>query len=388
MKLLITLVAGALLQVSPVFADDCAEQLTVLLEQLSQRHQSAGTRSDAQAALDSVPAVCGEAPDTLAAAARIVAELQEPAVRVMSAAHFERTVAEWTGGPVEGVGLTELLSIDIDEQTGLLTVIAPVPGSPAANAGLRAGDVVAAIDGAETEGLGLTGSMQRLRVPAGERVDLRILRDDRVRDEKLPAVELTALEAVAVEQFAVDRGNVLHAHLRQFVPGAAEELRAAMEAAADFDAMVLDLRDNPGGLVDELQRVAGLFLAPGTSIASIDGPQPATLSVAGDAAPIDTPLYVIIGPGSASAAEALAGALQSHGRARVYGERSFGKGLVHETLPMPDGAVAMFPGGQLETPAGRPILGNGIDPDVRTSNPLTTIGSDLSKSLIRRSAER
>lgn len=380
MKRLVTFFAGMLVPASAAFAaGDCVDVLEAALGELAARHEAAEVRGRAEMAKESVPAVCREAADVLAAAGRLVAQLDDPAVRVMDDAHFERTLAEWTGVPVTGVGLTELLSIDIDEQTGLLTVIAPVPGSPAANAGLRAGDVVVSIDGAATATLGLTRSVQRLRVADGEQVDLRVLRDDGIREVRLQAVELPALDPVVMDAFEVDGRHALHVRLRQFVPGAGETLRAGIEAAAGVDAIVLDLRDNPGGLVDELQRAAGLFLAPGTSIAQVAGPEPAVLSVAGDAAPVDTPLYVIIGPGSASAAEALAGALQAHGRARVYGERSVGKGLVHQTLPVADGVMLMFPGGRLETPAGKPILRDGIDPDVRTANPLAAIGSDLGR---------
>jgi carboxyl-terminal processing protease len=89
---------------------------------------------------------------------------------------------------------------------------------------------------------------------------------------------------------------------------------------------------------------------------------------------------VVIDAGSASAAEALAGALQAHGRARLYGQTTFGKGLVHATLPIADAGIAMFPTGQLRTPDGRLILGSGLQPDVRTVNPLTRAGSDLAKS--------
>jgi carboxyl-terminal processing protease len=154
-----------------------------------------------------------------------------------------------------------------------------------------------------------------------------------------------------------------------------------MKAGRDIDAIVLDLRNNPGGLVTELQATAGLFLAAGTPIATARGAESEFIAVAAGAEPIDTPLAVLVDTGSASAAEALAGALRAHGRARLYGQRTFGKGLVHQTLPVVDAGVLMFPAAELETPDGHPILGAGIDPDVRTPIPLTTAGSDLSKSL-------
>ena len=377
----VAMFAGVFLPASLVLAaNDCVDELAGMLEALAERHHAPTVRGKAQRARDLIPPVCNEGSTLVAAAGRLVAELGDPAVRVLDAEHFQRTLEEWMGNPVVGVGLTEVLSVDIDEQTGQLTVVAPVPASPAASAGLRAGDVVATIDGAPAGALGLTRSMRRLRVGAGERVELGILRQDRLRKLSLEAVELPRLEAFAVEQAQLAGHDVLHVRLRQFVPGTADSLRAAIEAAANVSAIVLDLRDNPGGLVEELRQAAGLFLPPGTSIARITGPDPAFLAVAGDAKPVDTPVYVILGAGSASAAEALAGALQAHGRARIYGEQSFGKGLVHQALPLAGGATVMFPSGQLETPAGRPILGHGVEPDVRTSNPLTIIESVLVES--------
>lgn len=360
-------------------AADCVSGLAALLDGLSTRHRTEEVRFAAGEAHASVAAACAGSPTALDAAERVISELGDPGIRIMDTAHFERTLGEWTGEPLVGVGLAEVLSIDIDEQTTRLTVIAPVPGSPAAAAGLRAGDVVVSIDGAPTDPPGLTGSMKRLRVAVGEAVTLGILRDDELRDVVVRAAELPPLDVVRAKLVRGVEPEILHLHLRQFIPGSTDEIRNAIAAASEIDAIVLDLRGNPGGLVDELQAAAGLFLPPGTPIAAVRGAESALIAVPETGEPIDLPLAVIIDAGSASAAEALAGALQAHGRARLYGQRTFGKGLVHQTLPIADVGVAMFPTGQLETPDGRPILGAGIDPDVRTVNPLTVAGSDLGK---------
>jgi carboxyl-terminal processing protease len=369
-----------------VQATTCTEELGELLGELARAHWSGVVRAAAGDAGKSVETVCNGSPTVLRAAGRLVEGLGDPAVRVLGASHFARTIEEWTGAPLDGVGLSEVLSVDIDEQTGRLTVIAPVPHSPAAAAGLAAGDVLHTIDGEATAALGLTASVERLRIDAGESLRLGVMRDDREREISLTARPLPVLEPVSVERRRLGGLDALHLRLHQFIPGAGLRLREAVESAGDVDIVLLDLRDNPGGLVTELEDVAGVFLEAGTTIAAIKGPDPGAFVVAEGARPIDTPLAVIVGPGSASAAEALAGALQAHGRARLYGQRTFGKGLVHQTRPMSDGAMLMFPGGVLETPAGRPILGHGILPDLRTMNPLTDAASDFSG--VRASAYR
>lgn len=359
----------------------CADVLTELLENLSTQHRDEAVRFEAGKAWPSVPAACDSAGSIADAAAMLLARLGDPAIRIIDSDHFQRTLDEWTGESVVGVGLTEVLSIDVDEQTNRLTIVAPVPGSPAAAAALQPGDVVMSIDGMATEPLGLSGSMRRLRVAAGQSVALTVKRGDAVREVVLRATHLPPLEPVSSEVLGSGEFRILHLRLRQLIPGASEKLSAAMSAGRDIDAIVLDLRHNPGGLVTELQATAGLFLAAGTLIATARGAESEAIAVAPGAEPVDTPLAVLVDTGSASAAEALAGALQAHGRARLYGQKTFGKGLVHQALPVADVGVLMFPTGGLETPDGYPILGAGIDPDVQTSIPLPAARSDLSKSL-------
>ena len=358
-------------------ATTCTEELDEMLGNLATSHRSSVVRAAAGDAGRYIESVCNGSPTVLRAAGRLVEGLGDPAVRVLGASHFARTIEEWTGAPLDGVGLSEVLSVDVDEQTGRLTVIAPVPHSPAAAAGLAAGDVLHTIGGVATAALGLTASVERLRIGAGESLRLGVMRDDREREISLTARPLSAVEPVSIERRRLGGIDALHLRLHQFIPGAGFRLREALESAGEVDFVVLDLRDNPGGLLTELEDVAGIFLQAGTTIAAIEGPSPGAIVVAEGARPIDAPLAVLVGPGSASAAEALAGALQAHERARLYRQRTFGKGLVHETRPMSDGAMLMFPSGALETPAGRPILGHGILPDFRTMNPLTDAAADF-----------
>lgn len=351
---------------------DCEAIVGDVLEILATRHGDPTTRDRAGSPEVTPGEACAGGADPRDAVERVLEPFDDPAVRLLDAAHFQRMLAEWTGEPVVGTGLTEVLSIDVDEATRRLTVIAPVPGSPAAAAGLTAGDVVTRIDGAGTDAMGLTRAMARLRPGYGEAVRLEILRNDRSREVTLEADSLPPLEAIETERLVEDGKDLLVVRLRQFTPGIAESVRGAIDEADDADAIVLDLRGNPGGLVDALVGVAGVFLEPGAEIATLVGPEPAELAAAGEAPPTDLPLAVLVDLGTASAAEALAAALAHHGRARIYGERTFGKGLAHNAVPIGEtGWVLMLPVGELETPDGKRILGAGIDPDVRTKNPWT-----------------
>lgn len=356
----------------------CEELVERVLEAVATRHYDATTRDRAASPVETPAESCAVAPGTREAVERALAPLDDPAIRLLDTDHFDRMIAEWSGRPVVGVGLSEVLSIDVDEGTGRLTVIAPVPGSPAAAAGLRAGDVVSRIDGIETDGLGLTRTMERLRVGAGETVGLEVLRSDGARGVVLTADSLPALPAFEAERIEDGDRELLLVRLHQFTPGVGDALAEAIASAAGVDGIVLDLRGNPGGFVDALVAVAGTFLEPDSEIARLAGPEPVELRVPAEGAPTRLPLSVLVDAGTASAAEALAAALRFHGRARIHGERTFGKGLAHDATPVEEGAwVLMLPVGDLETPAGERILGLGVDPDVRSADPLARAIRDL-----------
>ena len=302
---------------------------------------------------------------------RALTPLDDPAIRVLEAAHFERTLEEWNGGARVGIGLAEVLSIDTDETTRRLTIVSPVPGSPAARAGLRTGDVVAAIDGVSTDSLGLTRTVERLRKDEGETVRLSILRDGRAWNVALTAEQMSIVDALRIEERSSDVYDLLHVRLIQFTPGISDTLQARLTSVGDVDGIVLDLRGNPGGMLEELVGTAGVFLPTGSRLSDITGPSAVTLRT--DSAPSvpDVPLAVLVGSGTASAAEVLATALRSNDRALIFGEPTYGKGLVHRAVPLVDGRwILMLPVGQLETPEGRRVLGNGIEPDVHTESPL------------------
>lgn len=352
----------------------CREIVTAAVAAVAEVHWDAVVRDRArQLSPDFAVDACSRADDLRSAMAIALAEFDDPAVRFLEAEAFERMLREWRGEAVVGVGLTEVLSIDVDEQTRRVTIVTPVPESPAEAAGLRGGDVVVSIDGIPTDTLRLGAVMAHLRGPEGTRVTLEIEREGETLEVPLGRVSLPSLDPLRIEWRNIDGDEIASLGLRQFTPGLADRLRATLETLEPEGTAgyVLDLRRNPGGLVDALIGVASLFLASDQLIARLEGPQPGEVRTPPDGAPVtDRPLAVLVGPETASAAELLAGALQAHGRARVFGSRTYGKGLAHAARELPGGAVLMLPIGRARTPTGRDILDMGIVPDVETDTPV------------------
>lgn len=361
---------------------ECEAGVQSVLQSISAMHWNPLLRARASRAEALPRTVCRDGAVMQTGVQRALDTFDDPAMRLLDGAHFNRMLEEWNGAATAGIGLTEVLSIDTDEVTRRLTVISPVPESPAASAGLAARDVVTAIDGTPTDELGLTESMKRLRVEPGASVSLEVLRGDVTRNVVLRSAPMPELDALIVRAVEVPQRDVVIIHLRQFTPGVGDELRALLKQRSDASAIILDLRGNPGGLVPELVAVAGVFLKQGSTIARVTGPDSTLLR--SEAVPVaeHTPVIVLMDAATASAAEVLAGALRTAG-ARLYGARTFGKGLAHQAVPVTGEWMFMLPVAQLETPEGRRVLRNGIDPDVRTSNALDQALRDLRRGNIR-----
>jgi carboxyl-terminal processing protease len=265
---------------------------------------------------------------------------------------------EDTQGQFGGVGLS------IESQDGALTVREVLAGTPAQRAGLLAGDRIVAIDGRPVGDR--EDAVARLRGPAGSHVVLRIERAGS------PARDVSVTRAVihvkAVELTMLP-GGVAHVRLLQFQDRVSDDLAAALAAQAKLAApraIVLDLRDDPGGLVDEAVRVADLFLPGGTIVSTRgrEGKETDLAEAARGSAWEDLPVVLLVDGGTASAAEIVAGALQDHRRARVVGVRTFGKGSVQSIFPLADGSGLKLTVARYYTPLGRCIQETGIVPDV------------------------
>jgi carboxyl-terminal processing protease len=300
----------------------------------------------------------------------MLARLGDPATRFLTPEQFTALLNDFSGRSHSGVGLLELLSIDLNEKTKKITIVTPIPDSPAARAGLRPGDQVEAIDGLSTANMSLAEATAKLRGEKDTLVKLSILRGSKKLIVSLKR-EIITPPTSAVRALVREYGGskVGYIALSQFTQTSGQEMRKAIEELlkSGVDRFLLDLRNNPGGAVSACQEIAGIFLEQ-LSVGWTQGREGKLTELLARASKVDrlieNPLVVLINQGSASAAEALAGALQSHRRAKLVGTKTFGKGLIHLPRPLPDGSALIITIARLKTPSVRDLLDKGVDPDV------------------------
>ncbi|MDQ3043957.1 MAG: S41 family peptidase [Chloroflexota bacterium] len=264
------------------------------------------------------------------------------------------------------------VGIEIDFRDGNPIIVAPLDNSPAAEAGLRAGDVILAINGDKTDGMSITQVGQAIRGDEGTAVSLSIRHPDQQASEELTLVRrLIVLEPVS---WSLLPQGVALIRLSDFTEGATEEMRVALDAAraAGATSVVLDLRDNPGGLLHEAVGIASQFLVADTVIFQEQDANGEIINfaAAGDPSAPDLPMAVLVNAGSASAAEIVAGALRDSGRAKLIGETTYGTGTVLLPFELSDGSVALLGTDLWLTAEGEQIWKEGIVPDQTVALPL------------------
>jgi carboxyl-terminal processing protease len=253
-----------------------------------------------------------------------------------------------------------------EDSSGDLEVIAPLKGTPAATAGFLPGDLIAAINGTSTLGVSSDDAVDLIRGPVGTYVTLTIVRGGKEQDIK---VERETIQVPEID-YGLNRTNGVYTiALYEFTENSAQLFQTAFDAfkASGSKYLVLDLRNNPGGYLDNAVTIASHFLPKGETIVTEDyeGHQPNDMltSTGTDDLPSGTKVVVLMNQGSASASEILAGALKDNHVATLIGTRSFGKGSV-QTLINIDGGSLKITIARWLTPAGINIMGNGITPDI------------------------
>ncbi|MGO8917500.1 MAG: S41 family peptidase [Stellaceae bacterium] len=285
----------------------------------------------------------------------------DPHSDYMDEAEYEEMLSD-AHGEFSGIGA------ELTRDESHPKILSPIDDTPSALAGIKPGDVILRINGEPTETMSLKDAVDKLRGPAGTKVRLTILRSG----QKPFDVTLTrAVIRVASVKSHVEPGRIGYVRVTTFMEKTQSELvdaleRLRQEAGGRLDGVVLDLRNDPGGLLDSAVNVAGDFLDGGT-IVSIHGRSPGE-DEAFDARPNGDrlhglPVVVLINSASASASEIVAGALQDRHRATILGTRSFGKGSVQTIIPLDGHGALRLTTARYYTPSGRSIQGEGITPD-------------------------
>jgi carboxyl-terminal processing protease len=268
---------------------------------------------------------------------------------------------EDVSGSFEGIGA----AVRMDE-LGRLIIAEPFAGRPAAEAGLVRGDVVLAVDGTSLQGLSLYEAIGLIRGPAGTTVELTIFRDGVDEPFEVPVIRARIeIEVVESDRLEDDIGYI---RLTEFSRGSTGKIVETIKELGEQGALkglILDLRDNPGGLLDESIFVSSQFIDEGViTIERLKGNEEQVFEAQPGGAALDIPLVVLVNRGSASASEIVAGAIQENGRGTVLGEQTFGKGTVQIPHTLSDGSELRVTIAEWLTPSGKQISGEGIVPDV------------------------
>ena len=266
-----------------------------------------------------------------------------------------------TSGHYSGVGL------EVAEQDGRIVVVTPIEGSPAARAGMRSGDVLLEIDGHAVAAGQLEQAIERMRGFIGSRVNLRVAREGEPEalQFQLERSDVHVL-TVRAEPLPGRYGYVRITHFNDATPRDFGRQLAQLQASAPLAGLVLDLRGNPGGVLESAVSVADDFLEGGVIVRAEGRTADSRFEMSATAGDLlrHAPLVVLVDRGSASGAEIVAGALRDHGRATLMGERTFGKGSVQTVMPLRDGQALKLTTSRYFTPSGASIHDRGIEPDV------------------------
>ena len=293
----------------------------------------------------------------------------DPHSAYMNAKQF-RDMQVQTKGEFGGLG------IEVTQENGFIKVISPIDDTPAAKAGIKAGDIITALDGKTVQGISLNDAVEKMRGAPNSKITLTVKREG--IDKPLEIGLLREIIRIQVVKSRMEPDNVGYVRLSQFTEQADAGLKKAVadlkkQAGGKLTALILDLRNNPGGLLDQAVAVSSDFVDRGEIVSTRARHSEDSQrwdAKGGDIIP-NTPLVVLINGGSASSSEIVSGALQDHHRAALLGTRSFGKGSVQTVIPLPGNGAMRLTTARYYTPSGRSIQGLGIAPDVTVAETST-----------------
>lgn len=268
-------------------------------------------------------------------------------------------------GSYEGIGAT------VEMRDGEVVIATPFKDSPAEKAGIRAGDVIIAVDGQSTSGMSLSQVVCRIRGRSGDKVTISVRHDSGSTEDITLVRGRIVVDSVRTESIQDANGNtindVAYLEIQQFTERTPREISDFLRSIRDkgYKGLILDLRRNPGGLLDTTVQSADLFLDKGLILIQVDASGRETEYSARPGGELNLPLVLLVGPGSASGAEVMAAALRDNGRAVVIGQNTFGKGTVNSLRPLSDGGAIYVTIARWLTPKGEQIEGAGVRPDIQ-----------------------
>ena len=285
----------------------------------------------------------------------------DPHSEFMTADMYKELEVE-TEGRFAGIG------IEITLLNGILTVVSPIEDSPAYNAGVKSGDQIIKIDGESTKDISITEVVKKLRGTKDTKVMITIMQGNMAKPKDIVLTRaIIQIKSIKVKTF---EDNIGYIRIASFQERTSDDLRKAIKEVTDklnrMKGLVLDLRNDPGGLLIQAIEVSDMFLKSGV-IVSTRGrvkDMESTVNAKDDGNKITCPIVVLVNEGTASAAEIVAGALQDNGRALIIGTQTFGKASVQTVIPMEDGSALKLTTARYYTPKGRSIQAEGIKPDI------------------------
>jgi carboxyl-terminal processing protease len=293
----------------------------------------------------------------------MLSSLNDPYTRFLDPKEFKEMRID-TSGELMGVGI----QLSLDKATKELVVISPIEGTPASRAGVLPKDVIVSIDSKSTEGMSTQDAVKLIRGPEGSEVILGLRRNGETINVPLmrSRIEISAVSHKL--KTTQDQQKIGYIRLMQFNANAAREMRKAAKALEEQDVQgyILDLRGNPGGLLEASIDIARQWLNEGIIVSTRTREGIRDIRRATGTAISNKPIMVLIDGGSASASEIIAGALQDNGRAKLIGEKTFGKGLVQAVRGLSDGSGMTVTIAKYLTPNGTDIHKNGIEPDIES----------------------
>ncbi len=267
-----------------------------------------------------------------------------------------------TAGKFGGLGIEVWVNKD-----GVLTVVTPMEGTPAWKAGIKPGDKIMKIDGSSTKGMSIVEATSKIRGAVGSEVKFSVAREGQPKliEFKMKRVMID-VKSVKSEMLAGGYGYIKLNHFQEKSSQEVKSALAKLEKKEKLAGLVLDLRNNPGGLLDEAVEVVNLFVDSGVIVSTIgrDKDDKDVKHARSGVARLDFPLVVLVNGSSASAAEIVAGALKDHKRALIAGQRTFGKGSVQTVIPLAEDVGLKLTIARYYTPSGISIQAKGIEPDI------------------------